>query len=304
MAVQAGIRMIQSGAHRCVLVAGVEKQSDTTTTADSMLSYVDADFEAPAGFDFVDTMALMHARYLQVHGVPEDAVAAFAVADRWYARRNPVAVDAGRPELTTADVLGSGWVSKPITRAACGRACDGSSAVVLVAAEDAPGAPVIAGIAQATGPNGLAAKFGFPGYDGDIVRALPTALAAESAYRQAGIDAQDIDVAQVHDCFSIMGSLHLEALGVFPAGKAALAVRAGETALDGRCPVNTDGGRIGLGHPTGTTGINVVVESVRQLRREAGERQVRDPEVAVCQSMGGNNATSAVAVLRREPGGA
>lgn len=301
MAIQAGVRMIQSGHHDCVLVCGVEKVSDTTATPDSMLTYLDAVYESPAGFDFVDSMALMHARYMDLHEVAPEAIAAFVVQDRWYASRNPNAVDRGRPEIDVDAVLGSGWVSAPITRAACGRACDASSAVVLMRADRAAeGSPVIAGIAQTTGPNGLAAKFDLPGFsDGDIARAVPTARAAEAAFREAGIAPEDVDVAQVHDCFSIMGVLHLEGLGIFPRGKAALAVAAGETALDGRCPTNTDGGRIGLGHPTGTTGINVTVESVMQLRGRAGERQVDDPRVAVCQAMGGNNATSSVAVLQR-----
>lgn len=301
MAVQAGVRMIQSGHHECVLVTGVEKVSDTTATPDSMLTYLDAEYESPAGFDYVDSMALMHARYMQLYEVAPEAIAAFVVQDRWYASRNPNAIDRGRPELDVDAVLDSGWVSAPITRAACGRACDASSAVVLMRADRAPaGSPVISAIAQATAPNGLAAKFDLPGFnDGDIAAAAPTAMAAELAFQEAGISPADVDVAQVHDCFSIMGALHLEGLGIFPRGKAALAVAAGETALDGSCPTNTDGGRIGLGHPTGTTGINVTVESVLQLRGLAGERQVRDPRVAVCQSMGGNNATSSVAVIER-----
>lgn len=299
MAVQAGVRMIQSGAHRRVLIAGIEKLSDTTVTPDSMLTYLDADYEAPAGFDYVDSMALMHARYLQRYQVERETIAAFAVQDRWYARRNPRAVDFGRRELTTEQVLASGWVSAPVTRAECGRACDGSSAVILTRAEDAPDAPVISGIAQATGPNGLAVKFGWPGYSEDITRAVPTTIAAQEAYQQAGVEPAHVDVAQVHDCFSIMGVIHLEGLGVLPVGKGATEVHAGATALDGRCPANTDGGRIGLGHPTGTTGINVLVESVQQLRGDAGERQVTGADVAVCQAMGGNNSTSSVAVLRR-----
>lgn len=302
MAIQAGVRMIQSGAHERVLIAGIEKLSDTTATPDSMLTFPDAEFESPAGFDYVDTMALMHQRYMDLYGATPEQIAQFVVQDRWYASRNPAAIDRGRPPLTVEDVLAADWVSAPITRPACGRACDGSSAVVLTRADLAPaGSPLIAGIAQATAPNALATKYDRVGYagEGDIAAAAVTARAAERAFADAGITPADVDVAQVHDCFSVMGILHLEGLGIFARGEGARAVAEGATALDGTCPTNTDGGRIGLGHPTGTTGINVTVESVRQLRGDAGERQVDDPAVAVCQSMGGNNSNSSVAVLRR-----
>lgn len=303
VALRNGVAAIASGMARVVLVVGVEKVSDAAATADSMLHFPDAEYEAPAGFDYVDLMALMHDRYVRKYGATHEAIAQWVVQDRWYARLNPKAVDHGRAELTVSQVLDSPMVSRPITRAACGRACDGSSAVVLMSRQDAPAGcePVeIAGIAQATAPNTLAAKFGHPGSAGaDIAEAVPTAAAAKDAYAQAGVEPQHIGLAQVHDCFSVMGALHLEGLGIFPSGKAAAAVADGETALDGRCPTNTDGGRIGLGHPTGATGISVAVESALQLRGRCGDRQVPGADLAVCQSMGGSNATSAVAVLRR-----
>lgn len=303
VALRQGVAAVASGMARAVLVLGVEKQSDAASTADSMLHFPDAEYEAPAGFDYVDLMALMHERYVRKYGATHEEIAQWVVQDRWYARRHSKAIDHGRGELTVSQVLDSGMVSRPITRAACGRACDGASAVVLMRRRDAPEAcePVeIAGIAQATGPNTLAAKFGHPaGAGADIAEAVPTAVAAKDAYAQAGIEPQHVRLAQVHDCFSVMGLLHLEGLGIFPTGKAAAAVAEGETALDGRCPANTDGGRIGLGHPTGATGVSVAVESVLQLRGRCGERQVPDADIAVCQSMGGSNATSAVAVLRR-----
>lgn len=309
-ALDAGVSMIASGRATLVLAVGVEKQSDAMATPDSMLHYLDAELEAPAGFDYVDSMALMHDRYREKYRVGDAAIAQWAVQDRWYAQRNPVAIDHGRRDLSIDEVLSSPAVSAPITRAACGRACDGSSAVLLAPTDALPSTakhPVLlAGSAHASGPNALASKFGYArpsgasaGSPNDLAEAVPTSEAARRAYHTARISPADIDVVQVHDCFTIMGPLHLEGLGIFPKGKAALAVADGATALGGRCPANTDGGRIGLGHPTGTTGLNVAVESVFQLRGAAGERQVDDAQVAVCQSMGGNNTTSAVAVLRR-----
>jgi acetyl-CoA C-acetyltransferase len=304
IALRAGADMIASGRHRCVLVVGVEKISDTTATAESMMAYPDQDFETPLGFDFVDHTALMLKRYLERYGQTQEAIAQFAVQDRWYAQRNPKAVDYGRPSLSVADVLAAPIASRPFTGAEIAKACDGASAVLLMASDDvrrrADVTVEIAGIAQATGPNVLGSRFGWPGFGKyDIAEALATDAAAARAYKEAGLAPEDVDFAEVHDCFDFMGVLQLEALGIFPRGRGATAVAAGETALDGRCPACTDGGRISLGHPTGATGINVVVEAVVQMRGDAGERQVPRPDVAVCQSMGGNNATSAVAVLRR-----
>lgn len=300
MAFMHGVNMIRSGQSECVLVAGVEKLSDIYSVSDALLSYPDQDFESPAGFDYVDTMALMHARYMQKYNVSAEDVAAFAVADRWYAARNPNAIDYRRPALAIEEIMTSGWASRPITRAECARGCDGASALILMRDDlcrRGERAVAVAGVSAATGPNGMGAKFR-KGQDDDISEAVPTRDAAARAFAEAGITAGDVSVAQVHDCFSVMGSLHLEGLGLFPRGEAARAVAAGETALGGTCPTNTDGGRIGLGHPTGATGVSIICETVSQLRGEAGERQVKDATVGVAQSMGGNNALSAVAVFR------
>lgn len=301
LALQHGANMIRSGQHECVLVLGVEKLSDAYSPSDALLSYLDQEFESPAGFDYVDTMALMHSRYMQKYGATAEQIASIVVQARWYGSRNKRAVDYGRPETSIDDVFGSGWASRPIHRAECARGCDGSSAVLLVREDRLPQkhrAIKLASVVSATGSNYLGAKF--RSTDGtDIAEAPPTAMAAEQAYKKAGIEAKDIDLAQVHDCFSVMGAIHLEGLGVFSRGEAAAAIAAGETRLSGHCPTNTDGGRIGLGHPTGATGLSIIVESVEQLRGEAGERQVQNAEVAVAQSMGGNNAVSAVAVLTK-----
>ncbi len=298
MAFLHGVDMIRSGRSAYVIVMGVEKMSDVYSVSDALLSYPDQDFEAPAGFDYVDTMALMHARYMQKYAATPEQVAAFVRQDRWYAARNPNAIDYRRPALSMDDIMGSGWASRPITRAECARGCDGASALVLARADAGHRRAIrVAGVAAATGPNAMGAKFGAWLGGEDIAEAVPTTLAAERAYRAAGIDAADVDLAQVHDCFSVMGALHLEGLGIFPRGEAARAVAAGETAPGGHCPTNTDGGRIGLGHPTGATGISILCETATQLRGEAGERQIADARIGVAQSMGGNNALSAVAVL-------
>jgi acetyl-CoA C-acetyltransferase len=296
---------VKSGLHKRILVVGFEKISDSTATAEVLLGNMDVEFEYPLGYDYIDVMALMQTRYMSKYGVGIEPFAQFAAQDRWYAQRNPQAVDYGRPGITAQQVLDAPMVSWPITAPGCARACDASSAVLVVPASDAKqytDTPVfVDGISLKTSPTYVGNKFGYPGIeDMDISEAAATLAAREGAYKQAGITASEVDLAQVHDCFTINGVIQMEALGIFERGEGADAVAAGETALDGKCPTNTDGGRIGLGHPTGATGINMVVESVRQLREEAGDRQVKTPEVAVCQTMGGTNAASVVTVLRRQ----
>ncbi len=295
---------IKSGLCRRMLCVGVEKISDAMSTAEVLLGNLDVEFEYPLGYDYIDIMALMQTRYMQKYKVSEEPFAQVASQNRWYALRNPKAIDYGRGELSTSEVLESPVISWPITAAACSRACDGSSAVVVVPASDAKkytDTPIyVDGISLKTGPTYVGNKFRYPRIEEfDISEAATTVAAVKEAYKEANITPAEIDFAQVHDCFTINAIVQLEALGIFGFGEGALAVDSGETALGGRCPTCTDGGRIGLGHPTGATGLNMVVESVLQMREQAGERQLKNPDVGVCQTMGGSNAASVVTVLRR-----
>lgn len=302
---QYAVQAVKSGVYKRLLVVGIEKISDCCSTAEVLLGNVDIEFEYPLGYDYIDIMALMQTRYMSKYGASLEEFAQFAAQDRWYAKRNPKAIDFGRADISKENVLESPMISWPITAAACARACDGSSAVVVVPERDATkynSNPIfVDGVSLKTGPTYVGSKFNAPRMEEfDISETSTTMAAAKEAYKQANVSPSEINLAQVHDCFTINGTIQLEALGIFPIGKGASAVLAGETALDGRCPTNTDGGRIGLGHPTGTTGVNMIVESVYQLREQAGERQVKNPNVAVCQTMGGTNASVVVSVLRRK----
>jgi acetyl-CoA C-acetyltransferase len=297
---------VASGVYDRVLVVGVEKISDGMNPADIMGANDDVEYEYPYGYHFMDFMALMQSRYMQKYGASEEFFAQWAVQDRWYANRNAVAIDHTRKPLTREEVLTSPAITLPIRSADCARACDGASALVITSGDVAArytDRPVwIRGVSLKSAPPNLGRKFDFPGFEGfDAAETITTMAARDEAYVMAGITAQDVDLAQVHDCFPINGIIALEALGIFNYGKGAEAVSRGETAVGGRCPTNTDGGRIGLGHPTGATGINMIVESVIQMRCEAGTRQVPRASVAVCHTMGGTNATIALTVLGTSP---
>ncbi|MBN2448162.1 MAG: thiolase domain-containing protein, partial [Phycisphaerae bacterium] len=134
----------------------------------------------------------------------------------------------------------------------------------------------------------------------DRVSLLATRRAAERAYAVAGVTPQDIDLAEVHDCFTIAELCATEALGFFAPGQGGPAAADGVTAIEGRLPINASGGLLGRGHPFGATGLAQVVLLARQLRREAGVLQVGKARRALAQSLGGSGASSIVTILTAE----
>lgn len=299
-----GTLAVASGEYDRVLVVGVEKMTDAMST-ETMSNNTDSDYEYTYGYHFQQMAALQQVRYMNKYSAPQECFEMWPVHMRWYGRRNPKANHYGRPDMTLKDVQNTPWITWPVRTAMCAIACDASSAVVLVPAEDAKSysdTPVyVDGVGLATGPAYHAGRFHYPGFEQyDIAESFPTIMAGKQAYKMSGCTPEDIDFAQVHDCYPSNAIIQLEALGLFPYGKGAEAVLHGEIAIDGRLPCNTDGGRHALGHPTGTTGINTMVEAVNQMRGICGERQVKKADVAICEAMGGNNATQSVAILRRK----
>jgi acetyl-CoA acetyltransferase len=134
----------------------------------------------------------------------------------------------------------------------------------------------------------------------DLSRAVATERAAQAAYRQAGIGPRDVDVVELHDCFTIAEIVATEGLGLFEPGAGGMAAEKGETTLGGRIPVNTSGGLKAKGHPIGATGAAQIVEIATQLRGEAGLRQVEGARVGLTHTLGGNTATVLVSVFGRE----
>jgi len=136
--------------------------------------------------------------------------------------------------------------------------------------------------------------------DDDMLSMPTTKAAATRAYAAAGVGPDDIDVAEVHDCFTIAEILMYEALGFAAPGQGGALAKSGETGIDGRIPVNTGGGLISFGHPVGATGVKQVLEVVRQLRGQCGDYQVSgDPTLGLCANMGGDDKTAVVSVLRK-----
>jgi acetyl-CoA acetyltransferase len=184
-------------------------------------------------------------------------------------------------------------------------ACSGGAAAVILAPEAdskyAVAKPVyLDGIAYACGTGNLSCYFNKQDEPHNLAGSHYTRIAAQKAYRTAGIGPGDIDLVQVSDATAVIGMMQLEGLGLCGPGEAGAAVLGGETAIDGRFPTNTYGGSIGCGHASGASALTAVIECVTQLRGEAGQRQVKNPKIAVAQSSSGANSGNTVVVLRRE----
>ncbi|MBC7780856.1 MAG: thiolase [Proteobacteria bacterium] len=238
----------------------------------------------------ITSYALATARHMHRYGTTRAQLAAVAVAARGWAQRNPEAFM--RDPLTVDDVLSSRMVSDPITVRDCCLVTDGAGAVVMVRAERAkefPKAPsYFLGGAMAHWHMQI-----------DQLPDMTVTAATDSgprAFAMAGLSPRDVDVLQLYDAFTINTILALEDLGFCRKGEGGAFVASGALAPGGSLPVNTNGGGLSCCHP-GMYGIFTIIESVRQLRGEAGERQVAGAEIALCNGNGGRLASQVTALL-------
>ncbi len=264
-----GAMVVASGVHDVVLVIGVEKMRDKSTD-EGLLS------RAAAGhpiYNRAETAPVLFAPFAtrQMHefGTTREMLASVAVKNHHNGTLDPYAHF--QSEITVDQVLASPPVCHPLHLLDCCPQTDGAAAVILVNAERAhefTDKPVfVAGFGVATDHPYLHEKSTFTG--------LPvTTAAAERAYAMAGVGPDQIDMAEVHDCFTITEILDIEDLGFVEKGKGGVASLEGETAIGGRIPVNPSGGLLSKGHPIGATGVAQITECYWQLRGEVGERQV------------------------------
>jgi len=180
----------------------------------------------------------------------------------------------------------------------CSQVSDGASALILVS--EAGLAQLGKTEADAVEVVGLGHATGNLYTDADPLEMPTTARAAQNAYQQAGLKASDVDVVELHDCFTVTELLMYEALGFAEKGKGGQFARSGATQLDGALPVNTGGGLVGFGHPVGATGIKQVLEIYRQMKGQCGDYQMtaKTPEVGICSNMGGDDKTAVVTLIK------
>lgn len=315
VAVNMGALALASGAYDVVMVGGVEKMRTlgTEEVTDALAMAADDLYEVSAGFTFPGLYAAMATAHFAKFGSNWEQLAAIAIKNHHNGTLNPkahfqseimdTAIRRGeRNGMTFKDEMEflksslNPMIAYPLRLFDCCPVSDGS-AVIILATEDVAkkftDTPVyINGIGQASDAMALHDR-------ADMTTLRATRLAASQAYRMAEVDVGDIDVADVHDCFTIAEVLATEDLGYFPKGDGGKAAVEGRTSLDGDRPVNPDGGLKAKGHPVGATGAAMTYEIFKQLRGEAGGRQVDDAMVGLVQNVGASGATVAVQVYGR-----
>lgn len=261
---------VASGVHDVVAVVGVEKMRDKSSEEGLLARAAGGHPIYTRGESAPVLFAPFATRHMHEFGTTREMLAAVAVKNHHNGTLDPYAHF--RNEITVDDVLTSPPVCTPLHLLDCCPQTDGAAAIILTTPERArefTDSPVhVAGFGVATDHPFLHEKSTYVG--------LPvTTAAARRAYDMAGVSPADLDVAEVHDCFTITEILDIEDLGFVEKGKGGVATIEGETALDGRIPVNPSGGLLAKGHPIGATGIAQLTECWWQLRGQAGDRQVK-----------------------------
>jgi acetyl-CoA C-acetyltransferase len=285
---------VASGMSDVVLAAGLEKMTDVSGSEATyaLATAADMEWEGISGVTFPGLYAMMAVAHMAKYGTTREQLAAVAVKNHHNGSMNPRAQF--RSEITIEGVINSTKVADPLNLLDCSPITDGAAAVILVPADmvkkfNKPGVKVI-GTGHATDTIALHDRE-------DLTTLSAVTEAAEQAYKMSGKEARDIDFAEVHDCFTISEIIVSESLGLFERGQGGPAVEAGETAIEGRIPINPSGGLKSKGHPVGATGVAQVVEITEQLRGQAGGRQVKKAHTALAQNMGGSGGSCVVHIL-------
>ncbi|MBE2276758.1 MAG: acetyl-CoA acetyltransferase [Rhodobacteraceae bacterium] len=297
-AIAQGIKSIEAGRARIVLVVGVEQMTTTPgpQIGENLLraSYLPEDGDTPGGFAGV--FGKIADLYFQRYGDQSDALAMIAAKNHRNGCRNPYAQmrkDLGYEFCRTLSDRNP-IVAGPLKRTDCSLVSDGAAAVVLMSDDAAVTAPR----AVRFRANAHVQDF-LPMSRRDIVGFEGCSVAWRRALEQAGIALDDLSFVETHDCFTIAELIEYEAMGLTPPGKGAMALREGWTMPDGRLPVNVSGGLKAKGHPIGATGVSMHVLSAMQLCGEAGEMQLRDPVLGGIFNMGGAAVANYVSILER-----
>lgn len=287
---------VAAGLYDVVLVGGVEKMThqptDVVTTG--IAGAADVNLEVNVGATFPSIFAMIAQRYFYEFGNVRDAMALCAVQNHENALANP---DAQMQRRITVDQVMQGFpVADPLTVFDCSLVTDGAAFAVVAAAD----------VAKSLAKRRVVEVLG-SGHAGDtltiaskksLTTLAATVNAAAQAYAMAGVKPADINLAEVHDCFTITQILNTEDLGFFAKGDGAKAAAEGHTALSGKIPINASGGLKAKGHPIGATGLSQIFEMVTQIRGEAGARQVRNAETGLTHNLGGTAATCVVHIFR------
>ncbi len=288
--------LIKAGLHRIIAVIGFQKMSELTSreAAERMGRGGDIIWESPFGITMPAGYAMYARAHMAKYGTTEEQLAKVRVKNSHYGATNPKATY--RKELSLDDILNSEVITSPLKKFDCCANADGSSCVIVARGDVARGItqiPIwIMGLGAATDTMTMSGRESLTG-----LRCAQEA--AKQAYGMAGIGPQDIDVAEVHDCFTISEVLAYEDLGFAKPGEGVRLIEEKQTYADGKMPVNVDGGLLSKGHPIGATGGSQIRTVVRQLREQATEAQVKGAEIGLVHNIGGIGQYGNVTILRR-----
>ena len=290
LAIHAGVIAVLSGIYETVLVVGVEKMTDhAPSEVAKALMGAGSDVEREGGATFPALYALMARAHMEKYGTSKEDMAAVAVKNHYHASLNSHAQF--RNQVTLEQVLKSPVIASPLKLLDCSPITDGAAAVILTKNKNKKNIQVIASVV-ATDSLGVAERE-------DLTTLKSTVLAAKNAFQMAGITPKDIDIAEVHDCFTIAEIIAMEDLGFFKKGEAAKAISIGKTKLgSGRPVVNTSGGLKASGHPVGATGVKQIVEIYQQFKGIAGSKKVNGAKIGVTHNVGGSGATAVIHILK------
>ncbi len=294
-AMRQAVLAVKSGLVQTALVVGVEKMTDQTgaPVLAAMASGLDADYEAVHGQTLAGAAALMMRRYLHEFDLQVADFAGFSVNAHANGADNPLAMFRNR--LQAERFAMAPQVAVPVSLFDEAPIGDGAAAVIVTGAQRAadmvPHPVAVAGSAMATDTIGLHDRK-------DVLRLAAAADSAARAMEAAGVSPQDIDFFELHDAFTVMAALSLEAAGFAERGHGWQLARDGAIARDGRIPISTFGGLKARGNPLGATGVYQIVEVVQQLRGQAGPCQIPGARIGMAQNLGGSGATAVTHVLR------
>ncbi|MBW2267021.1 MAG: acetyl-CoA acetyltransferase [Deltaproteobacteria bacterium] len=290
-AFRCGVMSIACGLYDTVLVVGYDKPKDRGVAGPSVVMTQVRDLpQTPAGW-----FSICASRYFEKYGAGRDDLARIAIKNHHNGTLAPNSFL--KREITLEDYKKARLISWPFGLYDCAAQTDGAAAVILTRSDLAKSfrrdPVVVKGVTVFAGPN--------PQKDPtmDFLAWKPSIEAGQVAYEMAGVGPEDIDVAQVHDCFSLTELLTYEDLGFCEKGAAKEHIQDGRFEIGGGLPVNTDGGLKSFGHPTGATGVRMIYENTLQLQGRAGERQTPDAEIALSHNIGGYPTACGIAILGR-----
>lgn len=285
---------VAAGVYDVVVAAGVEKMTSQSTprVAEILAGAGDMAGEGRAGATFPALFAMIARRHMHQYGTTREQLAAVAVKNHANGAKNPQAHM--RKVITLEQALAGKPIAEPLTVYDCSLISDGAAAVVIVPTYKAhrynSRFARVLGVAQTSDHVALDSK-------SDITLFPAVKSAGEKAYAMASVGPREIEVAELHDCFTIAEIVASEDLGFVEKGKGGPYAAAGCSAITGPLPINTSGGLKSKGHPVGATGVGQICDIVMQLRGDAGERQVPRHRIGLTENLGGSGATCVVTIL-------